>query len=77
MYRRTGSAYRSRSPMVLIIWGGISIDMVARSTMSRWRSAASASVRYGPSAALSSFRFLTVWARCHCALSHCSVVTPR
>ena len=31
MYVRTGSFRRSRWSIVLIIWGGISIDIVARS----------------------------------------------
>ncbi len=53
------------------------MDMVARSNMSRSMSAASSSLRLGPKASLSSLRFLTEWARCHCALSHCSVVTSR
>ncbi len=67
-----GRARSSRSFIVLIICGGMSIDIVARSNMSRWMSAVRSSVRKSPSAAFSSFRFFTLWARCHWALSHCS-----
>ena len=77
MYRRTGSARRSSSSIVLSIWGGTSIDIVARSSMSRWMSAARSSFRNGPSASLSSRRFFTEWARCHWALSHSCTLTSR
>ncbi len=63
--------------MVLIMCGVISIDMVARSLMSRSRSAAISSVRDSPSASFSSARFLTVFLRCQVASSHWARVTLR
>jgi hypothetical protein len=63
--------------MVLSICGGSSIDMVARSAWSRSIEASRSAGSRPPSAAVSCFRFLTVWARCHCAEAHSASVTSR
>ena len=63
--------------MVLIMCGVISMDMVARSRMSRAMSSASASVRNAPSASFSSASVLTVFFRCQVASSHSAGVTAR
>jgi hypothetical protein len=63
--------------MVLSICGGISIDMVARSAWSRSTEASRSAGNVSPKTASSWRRFLTVWARCHWADSHSSVVTSR
>jgi hypothetical protein len=60
---------------VFSICGGSSIDMVARSAWSRSRSAKNRSSTPGPTTSRSWRMFFTQCARCHCALSHCSVVT--
>jgi hypothetical protein len=77
MYRRTGSFQRSRSSMVLSIWGGSSIDIVARSAWSRSTEASRSAGNRSPKTARSWRRFLTVWARCHWAVSHSVRVTLR
>ncbi len=76
MYRRTGSRQRSAVSMVLIIWGGISMDIVARVSWSWAMLAARSSGRRPPRAALNSRRFLIVWRRCQVALSQSDALTP-
>ncbi len=61
--------------MVLIICGGMSIDIVARSWMSLARFSARSSGSSGPRTSFSSLRFLTVCWRCQSADSHSSRVT--
>ena len=63
--------------MVLSIWGGSSIDMVARSAWSRSIEASRSAGNRSPYTATSWRRFLTVWARCHWAVSHSVWVTSR
>ena len=63
--------------MVLSIWGGSSIDMVARSAWSFSTEASRSAGNRSPYTASSWRRFLTVWARCHWAVSHSARVTSR
>ena len=63
--------------MVLSICGGSSIDMVARSAWSRSTEASRSAGNRSPNTAWSWRRFLTVWARCHWAVSHSARVTSR
>ena len=77
MYRRTGSAHRSAVFMVLTMWGGISIDIVARRSWSWAMLSARSSGSRSPRAALNSRRFLMVWFRCQVAFSQSARETPR
>ncbi len=59
------------------MWGGMSIDIVARCSWSFAMLSASEVGSRSPSTALNSRRLFTVCFRCQVASSHSAAVTPR